>query len=370
MLIVTYRWTKGGGWDKNMSQDPNIHLVMVCADNSFFAEKQCYLDLKNFFPNADIVGCSSSGNIHGNAISDEGIVIAAISFSEAKVVVKSKLIESGDDISTVVSNLANEFLDPKLKHLFVLSDGLSINGSDLTKALNSLNIPVTGGLAGDASRFKESWVMANGPAMQHQIALIGFYGDLTVSYGFAAGWKEFGPERRITRSMGSIVYEIDHQPALAMYKKYLGELSTDLPGSGLRFPLSVKDSQSGRGHVRTLLGIDIDKQSLSFAGDVPQGSLCKLMKTDIDSLIDASIVLARDIVPKENNRNSLCLAVSCVGRRLVMDQIAEEEVEAIQVVLGPQTTVFGFYSYGEIAPFDTALCSLHNQTTTLTLLSE
>ena len=370
MHVDIYRWTVSAGWDINLSQDPNIHLVMVYADNAYFTQAQCYAELRRFFPNADIVGCSSSGNIHGNTISDEDMVIAAISFSRTKLVVKSKLIDVGDDISLVVNELLKEFPNERLKHLFVLSDGLSISGSQLTRALNSLSIPVTGGLAGDADRFKESWVMVNGPAKQHQIALIGFYGDLATSYGFATGWHEFGPERRVTRSLGGVVYEIDRKPALEIYTKYLGELSRDLPSSGLRFPLSVRDSDSARPYVRTLLGVDSSNQSLRFAGDVPEGSLCKLMKTDIDSLIDASVNLANDIAPTESKKNSLCLAVSCVGRRLVMDQIAEEEIEAIQGILGSQTTVFGFYSYGEIAPFDAALCSLHNQTTTLTFLSE
>lgn len=370
MKVDIYRWTSGIGWDINLSQDPNIQLVLVYADNPYFAQAQCYEELNHFFPKADIVGCSSSGNIYGGNVSDEDIVVAAISFSKTRVVVKNRFFESGDDVPSVVTELVREFPSADLKHLFVLSDGLTVSGSELTKTLNALAIPVTGGLAGDADRFKESWVMANGPSNKCQIAIVGFYGELNVSYGFSAGWSEFGPERRVTRAKGSVVYEIDHKPALEMYTKYLGELSKDLPASGLRFPLSVRDSESGQAHVRTLLGIDKAAQSLSFAGDVPEGSSCKLMKTDIDSLIDASVGLANDITLKGGQKASLCLAVSCVGRRLVMNQIAEEEIEAIQEILGSQTTVFGFYSYGEIAPLETALCSLHNQTTVLTLLSE
>jgi len=200
--------------------------------------------------------------------------------------------------------------------------------------------------------------------------LIGFYGYLNVAYGFSTGWREFGPERKVTRAEGSVVYEIDHRPALEIYTKYLGDLSTELPGSGLRFPLSVTDTSLGRSYVRTLLGINWEELSLSFAGGVPQGSLCKLMKTDIDSLIDASVSLTNNLHHEATKEGSLCLVVSCVGRRLVMDQIAGEEIEAIQSILGAKTTVFGFYSYGEIAPFEPATCALHNQTTTLTLLSE
>lgn len=370
MHIDTFRWSSSSGWDINLLSDPNIDLVMVSADNPYFTQAQFYDDLRGFFPNADIVGCSSSGNIHEDVISDNDIVIVVIDFEKTKVVLKSRVIESGADICADIADLAKEFDGPKLKHLFVLSDGLSISGSDLTKQLNNLLVPVTGGLAGDADRFQHSWVMANGVAKQNQIALVGFYGDMTAAYGFATGWQEFGPERRITKSEASMVYEIDHQPALEIYTKYLGDLSKDLPGSGLRFPLSVKDSESGKAYVRTLLGIDKDHQSLRFAGDVPQGSSCKLMKTDIDSLIDASIELANEINPKKMGSDSLCVVVSCVGRRLVMGQIAEEEIEAIKEILGPKTTIFGFYSYGEVAPFDSSLCSLHNQTTTLTLLSE
>jgi hypothetical protein len=370
MHVTTYRWSKSSGWDIHAPQNPEINLVMVFADNPYFSQPQCYEEIKSFFPNADIVGCTSSGNINGSTISDEDMIIAAITFSGTKVAVKSRIIEVEDDIPSVVTDLVKELPDSKLKHLFVLSDGLSVSGSELTRTLNALGIPVTGGLAGDADRFKESWVMVNGPAKRNQIALVGFYGALTASCGFSAGWKEFGPERKVTKSKKNIVYEIDHKPALEIYTKFLGELSKDLPGSGLRFPLSVKDSETPQAYVRTLLGIDAGEQSLIFAGDVPEGSSCKLMKTDIDSLIDASVDLANDIAVETVSRDSLCLAVSCVGRRLVMDQISEEEIEAIQGILGPKNTVFGFYSYGEIAPFGFSSCSLHNQTTTLTFLSE
>ncbi|QWD89997.1 FIST signal transduction protein [Polynucleobacter sp. MWH-Braz-FAM2G] len=370
MHIDTYRWTESEGWDIRLSPNPDINLVLVCAEHPYFKEARCYEEIRAFFPAAEIVGCSSSGNICGDLISDQDIVLSAISFSTTKISVKSTLIENDDEVERIVSDLVREFSESKPKHVFALSDGLSISGSDFTKTLNTLGVPVTGGLAGDSDRFNTSWVMVNGPAKRHQIALIGFYGDLKIAYGFSTGWREFGPERRVTRSVRNIVYEIDHRPALEVYTKYLGELAKELPGSGLRFPLSVTDSSSGRSYVRTLLGVNWEEMSLNFAGDVPQGSLCKLMKTEIDSLIDASVNLTNDLHLDASKQDSLCLVVSCVGRRLVMDQIAGEEIEAIQSILGPRTTVFGFYSYGEVAPFDPAVCALHNQTTTLTLFSE
>ena len=370
MRVDTYRWTEAGGWDKGISQAPRADLVIEYSDSLFFKSADCYDDLRRFFPSAQIVGCSSAGNILNATVTDGDIVVAAIQFDATHVVIRSKVLEKQEDAGEVSKALIRELINPELKHVFLLSDGLFISGSELTRNLNSFSVPVTGGLAGDGDRFGESWVMANGPARQHQLVFVGFYGKLDVSFGFSTGWKEFGPERKVTRSEKNVVYEIDYKPALDIYVSYLGELSDDLPSSGLRFPLSIKLTEQGASTVRTLLGVDWNEKSLTYAGDIPQGSLCKLMKTDVDSLIDASAELAGELAASTANKSTLCLIVICVGRRLVMAQIAEEELDAIQKILGQDTTIFGFYSYGEITPFESDYCSLHNQTTTLTLLSE
>ena len=192
--------------------------------------------------------------------------------------------------------LMKELEGPELRHAFVLSDGLSVNGSDLAKGFSSAGISVTGGLAGDAARFASTWVMADAPAAQNVVATIGFYGNLTARCGCVAGWREFGAERLVTRSEGNVVYEIDYKPALEIYTKYLGDMAKDLPGSGLRFPLSVRQTELDEPVIRTLLAVDAKAQSLTFAGDVPQGSFCRLMKTDVDSLIDGLV-----LPPKRQN---------------------------------------------------------------------
>jgi hypothetical protein len=272
----------------------------------------------------------------------------------------------------MAAELVEKLQGPDLRHLFVLSDGLSVNGSELARGLNSIGVSVTGGLAGDGPKFASTWVMADGPAAQNIVAVLGFYGDVTADYGCVAGWHEFGAERLVTRSQGNVVYEIDYKPALTIYQKYLGEQAKDLPGSGLRFPLSVRSSEQEEPVIRTLLAVDEKEQSLTFAGDVPQGGYCRLMKTDIDSLIDGSGMAAEAArQPGSGKSKGLCLVVSCVGRRLVMGQLTEEELESVRQRLQPGTSITGFYSYGELAPFsDVVGCRLHNQTMTLTTLRE
>ncbi|MFK5893853.1 MAG: FIST C-terminal domain-containing protein, partial [Pseudomonadota bacterium] len=189
--------------------------------------------------------------------------------------------------------------------------------------------------------------------------------------GCHGGWSEFGAKHIITRSNGNILYEIDGEPALDLYKKYLGDYAIDLPNSGLRFPLSIKEKDTDSEVIRTLLAIDEQDKSITFAGDVPEGYYARLMKPDIDVLIEGAGIAAKKI-NQANNKQALALTVSCVGRKIIMNQLVEEELESVQNILGKNVQLTGFYSYGEFAPFETQnlICKLHNQTMTLTVIYE
>ncbi len=371
MKISQLRWIPSTGWETPPLAARESQLVLAFSDSNYFRQAACYEALRSMFPVAHIVGCSSAGNVHGIKISDDDIVVTAIRFDKGRIRLVQTQTASEQNLQTTADQLMRELSAPDLQHAFALSDGLTVNGSDFASGLNLAGIPITGGLAGDGTRFSSTWVMADAPAAQNQIAVIGFYGDIEVQSGCAAGWHEFGAERLVSRSAGNIVYEIDQQPALEIYAKYLGDMAKDLPSSGLRFPLSIRASEKDKPVIRTLLAVDATAQSLTFAGDVPQGHYCRLMKTDLDSLIDASGVAANEAKTNAEGRDSLCLVVSCVGRRLVLGQLIEEELDVLQEHLGAGAVITGFYSYGELAPFsDIAKCELHNQTMTITTLIE
>lgn len=371
MKTSQFLWTPATGWAQPDPALSDADLVLVFADAEHFREAACFDELKSRFPNAHIVGCSSSGSVFDTSLNDGDIVATAIRFEQGAIKMVVSDIQPGENVETLAARLAEELQSDTLRHVFVLSDGLTVNGSDLAKGFNRSGIAVTGGLAGDGTRFGKTWVMADAPAKSGRIAAIGFYGELTVKSGCFAGWQEFGAERVVTKSAANVVYEIDGQPALALYKKYLGDLAAELPGSGLRFPLSVQADKNAKPIIRTLLAIDEDAQSLTFAGDVPQGYLCKLMKTNLDNLIDSAGLAAAAAKPGNPDANGLCLVVSCVGRRLVLGQLVEEELEIVRDNLGERTAITGFYSYGELAPFSDILqCQLHNQTMTLTTIYE
>jgi hypothetical protein len=263
-----------------------------------------------------------------------------------------------------------------LRHVFVLSDGLSVNGSDLARGLASgvsEGVSITGGLSGDGTDFAETWVIDDTAAGAQRIAAVGLYGDhLHVGYGSMGGWKPFGPLRSITRAEGNVLYELDRHSALDLYKTYLGGHAAQLPASGLLFPIVVTGAQGGEGVVRTVLSVNDQDGSMTFAGDIPQGGTAQLMKTNVDDLVDGATAAAEtSLAGLGGKRPELALLVSCVGRKLVMKQRVEEEVEAIRDIFGADTKMAGFYSYGELSPFrQGGECRLHNQTMTITALTE
>jgi hypothetical protein len=208
---------------------------------------------------------------------------------------------------------------------------------------------------------------------QDRVVAIGLYGKhLRVGYGSLGGWEAFGPERFVTRSVNNVLYELDGQSALALYKRYLGEHAAGLPATGLLFPLAVRLKGGRTSLVRTILGIDESAQSITFAGDIPQGSYARLMRANFDRLIDGAMVAARDCLRQADaSEPELALLISCVGRKLLLGQRIEEEVEGVRRVLGASAVLAGFYSYGEICPhLGEPRGELHNQTMTITTLAE
>jgi len=356
------------------SEKSDVDLVLVFGDTDTFAQTTHYEYFKNLYPNAQIVGSSSAGNVLGTEVSESSVVATAVSFSSSSVQVNSINFEDSDDLAEVSKKLVASFDETNLKSIFIISDGLNMNGSVLAKSVNEEKptMLITGGLAGDDARFEKTLVMSNAAPKDKSIVAIGFYGEnLHVSSGCSSGWNDFGAERIITKSTANIIYEIDNKPALELYKHYLGEAAADLPGSALRYPLSIKKDENDSEVIRTVLAVDEETQSMTFAGDVPEGSIARLMKSTIDELIDGSEVAAKSIV-QSNDKTALGLVVSCIGRKLVMNQLTDEELEIIEDTIGANVHLTGFYSYGELAPYSNEIlnCQLHNQTMTLTVIYE
>jgi len=370
-------WTHAGGWAASTGKEQNgpADLVLVFGAMEVFNHKTALEELRAANPAAIIVGCSTAGEIAGPHVLDDSLVATAIQFEHTSVRCAHVQLAEGESSCAAGARLAALLRPVGLKHVLVFSDGLAVNGSELAAGISAglpPEVAVTGGLSGDGTRFSNTLVIPNAAPSHRCIVALGFYGErIHVGYASMGGWSPFGPERVVTRARGNILYSLDGQPALELYKKYLGEYAAQLPASGLLFPLSVRISDALMPVVRTILAINESENSLTFAGDVPEGAVVRLMKSNAEQLVAGAHDAAIAAMNGWRRAPDLAILISCVGRKLVLKQRTEDEVEAVQEVLGASTVLTGFYSYGEVCPFQQGgRTQLHNQTMTITILSE
>ena len=351
-------------------------LVLAFGAPELLKMPQHYEHLRALYPNADIVSSSTAGEILQDGVYDDSIVAIAIQLENSSLkTIKTNINEHADSYAAGVS-LKKRLDREDLSGIFIISDGLMVDGAALVRGFSDNNekkIPITGGLAGDAARFQKTYTGLNEVAEQGNIIAIGFYGEhIHIGHGSLGGWDEFGYERQITRSDKNVLYEVDEEKALDLYKRYLGNYANELPGSALMFPLSMRVPGAEKYLIRTILATDENANSMVFAGNMPQGSTVRLMRGDIQKLIRASATAAKDSVTTlKDHKPQLTLLLSCVGRKIIMNKIVEEEVLAAEESLGKDCTVAGYYPYGGLSPFDAGTpCELHNQTMTVTTFSE
>ncbi len=332
--------------------------------------------LRSLYPKANVCGCTTSGEIQGARVYDETVAVTAITFEHTSVRAIQVAVDGPDKSCEAGEDIAGALYGAGLRHVFLLSDGLLVNGCDLLRGINGLlpeGVTVSGGFAGDGNRIKSTHVWCDGPPVQSTVVALGLYGErLRVGIAATAGWDAFGLDRLVTRSKSNVVYEFDGRPALALYKQYLGEHAEGLPATGLMYPIQLRVGGEEDRVLRTLLAIDEKEQSLIFAGNVPERSFARMMIGNVEHLIDA----AEDAVDASVkdlgvDHAQLAILVSCNGRRPVLKQRTEEELETVAETLGDTTPITGFYSYGEIAPVGGRPgAEMHNQTLSVVTFAE
>ncbi len=380
MLVRSSLWTPAAGWSVALPAAPDTSVQLVLSfgpveppDSAWFAT------IAEQFPAAQHLYASGGGQIAQGAVDDGQTVVTTVSFDHATVrpvmrdgveVGNSRAI--GADIGAELATISG------LRHVLIFAEGISMNAAGFLDGLNPAlppGVKVTGGLASNGILLTRSVIGLNDTPTTGRVVALGLVGEsLVIGTGSVGGWDLFGPDRIVTRSTVAEVYELDGERALDVYSRYLGEFAKELPGSGLLFPLAVRSYKDGPVSVRTLLGINEAEGSMRFAGDIPTGSIVRLMRTTTDKLIDGAAQaaeLAHEGLAEGSSALTLC--ISCIGRRAVMRSRVEEEIEEV-VRLSGSSTVVGFYSNGEIAPptdgREFAAAVLHNQTMTVTTISE
>ena len=381
MDLRTARWQRGSGWQQTLPDADGPHtLVLAFGPSDLLDDLAPVQDLLAAYPTSCVVGCSTAGEIAGDMVSDGSLTVAVVRFEGIRLLQVDEKIDGPADSYFAGLRLAEQLTarEPELGAVFVLSEGLGVNGSAVAAGLvqgTSGRVMISGGLAGDGDRFERTWVLGNQGLRGGHAVAVGLAGPkLVVRHGSGGGWDPFGPVRRITRSEGNVLYELDGQPALELYRRYLGDRADGLPATALLFPLAITaPGAPERELVRTVLSVDTATQSMTFAGDVPQGSTAQLMHSSLDRIVEGAEVAVEATCAGGAGPDGdpvLAIAVSCVGRRLVLGRRTEDELEAVLSGLPTGSELVGFYSYGELSPVAAGSCDLHNQTMTITTIGE
>lgn len=350
--------------------------VLVFGAVSWFEQGGLHAALRERFPQARLLGCSTAGEISREGVHSNTCVVTALKFDRTRLRSVTLTVAAMQDSHSTGQSLGQALAAPDLQAVLIYGPGVAVNGSALVAGLSQglgRIVPITGGLAGDDGAFVRTWVLGDEGVSDRQAVALGFYGSsLRLGHGSYGGWLPFGPARRVTGVDGNVLRELDGEPALTIYKRYLGDHAKDLPASGLLFPFLMEGAESSaQGLIRTILGVDEAQGSLTLAGDVPLGAQLRLMQASTDRLVDGAEHAAESAQSLDPAADSLAILVSCVGRKLVMGSRVDDEVEAVGDVLGPRPVLTGFYSNGEISPLGEAgACQLHNQTMTITTMGE
>ena len=356
---------------------PEASLLLVFGSVDHLTRPGLFDKLRAAAPQASLLGCSTAGEITSQGVDEGSCVLTATKFEHTRLTEASTSLAGMEDSFAAGERIGRQIAAPDLKAVLVFGPGVRINGSALVNGITSIigsEIPITGGLAGDGGAFRQTFTLGAEGVDDNKVVAVGFCGDaLNFGRGSFGGWEPFGPARKVTRSAGNVLYELDGEPALEIYKRYLGEHAQGLPASGLLFPFAMLGEDHGAiGLIRTILGIDEATGSLTLAGEIDANGYLKLMHASTDKLVGGAESAARAAATMLGNpERGLAILVSCVGRKLVMGNRVDEEVEAVGEVFGSQAVLAGFYSYGEISPFTPGTsCKLHNQTMTITYLGE
>ncbi|HXQ50500.1 MAG TPA: FIST N-terminal domain-containing protein [Stellaceae bacterium] len=374
MKIEQRIWQSGRNWrtlNGDKSIDPSI--VLYFASPGTLEDGARFAELKSAYPGAALLGCTTGGEIVDVDVHDGAVISTAIEFSHTKVKPAQDRVAPGKSSFEIGKRLATSLPREGLRGVFVLSDGTNVNGTDLVAGIQHVlgrDVGLTGGLAGDGASFQTTRVGLDANPEAGNIAALGFYGErIRIGSGSVGGWDAVGTERTVTRAEGNTLFDLDGEPALDLYKQYLGAEASKLPASALLFPLRIHPPGKPEASlVRTVVGVDEARKAMIFAGSIPQGHIAQVMLGNFDNLIAGAGQAARKAsIPQAK----LAILVSCIGRKLLLGQRTADEVEAVAEVLGEECRTTGFYSYGEIAPMEaSAYADLHNQTMTITTFAE
>ncbi|MBK7965284.1 MAG: FIST C-terminal domain-containing protein [Bacteroidetes bacterium] len=377
MQIEQKKWTPEKTWEtlrSDLRESKEYQLVLVFGSRTLLSSVGFYDEIRHYYPKAQILMNSTSGEIIDTQVNDDTISLTAIRFGNTQFKTTSVNILDYKSAENAGNQIAKTLFASNLTNILIFADGQQVNGQKLVQGLEdkiSHPVVISGGLAGDGNKFQKSLLGLNEQPSEGKIIAVGFYGkQLSVSTGRMDGWEEFGNEILITKSHQNTLLELNHEPALKVYNQFINTNIPSNDGYTLLAPICIKTNNEPFASVRAIKSINEEEKSITFDGVVPQGCYIKMMKANFESLINAATSAAKNSA-RNISKPELAIVISNVGRKIILSKRIEEEVEVIREVLGENTAITGFYSYGDISFVKGATKSeSNNQSMTITTMRE
>ena len=326
----------------------------------------------------NIVGCTTDGEISSMGLTTESVVLGGVSSCGLQFHVA--VIEGLESNSETAGLQLAAALPADTCYIQLFSDGLTGNGCALLRGIADRfgeKVPIAGGTAGDNGKFKQTWQFAGSRVLTDAAVAIGFTGMLNLGTGIRSGWTPIGLPKKVTRASGNVLYELNGEPALHVFERFLGEHAEKLPAIGVEYPLGLLGKWGDVGEedyylLRATMNVDRAAGSISFAGEIPEGAMVSLTCGDTNSILEAAEQAARlassDL---KGHKPAVIFCYSCMARKIVLGRLTRQEIDRIRSVIGTTVPIIGFYTYGEYCRIRCDGPSLlHNETVTLSVLGE
>ncbi|OIO50349.1 hypothetical protein COX74_02945 [bacterium (Candidatus Gribaldobacteria) CG_4_10_14_0_2_um_filter_41_16] len=357
------------------------NLLVVFATVNY-SQEEVLKGVKLLAKDALVVGCSGLRCISNNHGFDKGVAVMAISSDD--IILKSAVgVNAQKDSYAAGHSLAKNLVDQATAVLMIFMDAVGVNGSAVVRGIldgSRKNLPIIGGMASDASTFTKTYEYHQGEALSDAVVGVAMSGKISFGIGVQHGWQSIGLPVTVTKSEGATIKEINGKPAIKFFEEYFGaeeakQLYKPLSRICYVYPLGMSVEGSDELLIRIAF-VANEKGELVCAGEIPQGSQIRLMLGDYEKAIEAAQEAAKKAKQQLKGATpKAALVFNCAARYMLLGKRADEEIQAIQSVLGGNIPLIGFYTYGEQAPLrgdvgPTCSSLFHNETMTMILLGE
>lgn len=339
---------------------PDLTLVFSSVR---YADPRLLKGINSMTAGCSLIGCTDAGGISTAGPVRRSVVAVALKARGGRFqtgvgyAVSKNARQAGQDLAQSLSRQGAQ----QAKALLALPDGLAGNGSAWLRGVQSIlgeSLPIVGGCAADDFAFEKTFQFFNDEILQDSIPAALFCGDIEVGIGVQHGWIPLGRPRRVTKASGPVIYELDRRPAVALYEEYLGvkkdELTEEpLAHVAMTYPLGTVVPRQAEYLLRHAIRVG-ENESIVCTAETQEGSWVRLMIGSNESALEAAKKAASRAMRQVSPVRLKGALVFCgVARQKMLGSDFRGEIDVVRDSLGGTgVRIGGFYSYGELAPWE------------------